>query len=968
MMARDAPTGPRDAAHLAARSSQQEFQRLVLACNKEGMDFLRKAQYKPAFEQLKYAEALLVAREGEEEPTNLLAVTCNNLGCYYKKVGKLHAALSYLRKALKIEVSLQTDDVTVAGTHLNICAILSKLDKHDKAVQHALCALELISHRVESSADASSPDEYSVLAIAYHNVAVERDYMHQWEQAAAAYRQGHEVAKKCLGDQHPLTQTLGKNLEAAMQKSQKFGCKDRSSAGTISGRQRAAKTSTSFDAGHAAPTAREQEAETATPVLPEIQGVQRLSSPGRGQSPMPIPASSVIQETVDWAQQEEATLRASQGTPARNHTTDVSQLESPGPAPLLGHRRIASPMGPTQGAPCSLQGAGLQQSQGPHGPQGPWQGPATHWPGTSSPLRPPPPLEETTPSGCHGETRSTPDPPPLVVMGSTHSMDRQRSHRTRDEQASHEPQEPGRSRSEQSCKAEVVPCPPVEPPRVAGRPCRSGPAARARREAARAGRVAHWDNEREEAAAKVQSSGVNRKRAAVTIQRAWRAFRKRKRELEARAELERISATRIQARWRAFHVVRSNHNRRATIIQKWARGHLVRLSCRRNKASTTIQRHAAGHLARKKIRTEQLACTKMQRMVRGKQARQKVAALRQDRSKAALVIQRSTRSWRVSRTAWLEAKAIEAEQEQNGAAETIQRVFRGSAGRRKAKQARHEMQLEFERREAARHIAGAIRTDEARRQVQAMQFVRRDKMHQAATVIRKYWLRRLYSTRYRRLKSEFRTHESSVVTLQRFTRGFLVRLRMWRDAIRSEEELWAAVEIQRCWRGHVGRVRWELAYEWVWSREAAARRLQRFIRGWLARTRVYRMRKRLARAEFEKARRRFKAAQKIQALVRGVIARRKVVEYKGLKVQAVLAIQRVFRGHRFRCALWEQVRDKRATQIQAWARGRLIRNRRLGILARVILIQRTYRLWLRFTPEEERQRKLAARFRRKSTD
>ena len=31
------------------------------------------------------------------------------------------------------QVSLQTDDVTVAGTHLNVCAILSKLDKHDKA-------------------------------------------------------------------------------------------------------------------------------------------------------------------------------------------------------------------------------------------------------------------------------------------------------------------------------------------------------------------------------------------------------------------------------------------------------------------------------------------------------------------------------------------------------------------------------------------------------------------------------------------------------------------------------------------------------------------------------------------------------------------------------------------------------------------------------------------------------------------
>ncbi|CAJ1371175.1 unnamed protein product, partial [Effrenium voratum] len=195
-----------------------DYEQLVLNSNKEGMDFLRKGQYKQAFEQLKYAEAVVVSKQGKDEPTNLMSVTCNNLGCYYKKVGKLHAALSYLRKALKIEVSLQTDDVTVAGTHLNVCAILSKLDKHDKALQHALCALELISSRV--NAEGTTQDEYSVLAIAYHNVAVERDYLHQLQEAAAAYQQGHQVAKKCLGDQHPLTQTLAKNANAAVQKCQ----------------------------------------------------------------------------------------------------------------------------------------------------------------------------------------------------------------------------------------------------------------------------------------------------------------------------------------------------------------------------------------------------------------------------------------------------------------------------------------------------------------------------------------------------------------------------------------------------------------------------------------------------------------------------------------------------------------------------------------------------------------------------
>ncbi|CAE8690709.1 unnamed protein product, partial [Polarella glacialis] len=68
-----------------------------------------------AFEQFKYAESILIANQaGNSQSTNLMAVTCNNMGCYYKKVGKLHGALSYLRRALQMEVDLNSDEVTVA--------------------------------------------------------------------------------------------------------------------------------------------------------------------------------------------------------------------------------------------------------------------------------------------------------------------------------------------------------------------------------------------------------------------------------------------------------------------------------------------------------------------------------------------------------------------------------------------------------------------------------------------------------------------------------------------------------------------------------------------------------------------------------------------------------------------------------------------------------------------------------------
>lgn len=155
----------------------------------------------------------------------------------------------------------------------------------------------------------------------------------------------------------------------------------------------------------------------------------------------------------------------------------------------------------------------------------------------------------------------------------------------------------------------------------------------------------------------------------------------------------------------------------------------------------------------------------------------------------------------------------------------------------------------------------------------------------------------------------------------------------------------------------MGRLRWEYAYEQVWSREAAARRLQRYVRGWLARTRVHRIRRRNARAEFEKARRRFKAAQLIQARLRGLLARKRVAARKAYVVLVATTIQRIWKGHAFRSTLWQEVEGRRATMIAAAMRGWLVRRRRFRLVAKVILLQQTWRHWRRSVPAERRQLK-----------
>merc|ERR1711907_205833 len=109
------------------------------------------------------------------------------------------------------------------------------------------------------------------------------------------------------------------------------------------------------------------------------------------------------------------------------------------------------------------------------------------------------------------------------------------------------------------------------------------------------------------------------------------------------------------------------------------------------------------------------------------------------------------------------------------------------------------------------------------------------RMDHAATFLRKMWMGAVTRKKYKELVAEMNSHEDSVVVIQRFVRGFLVRLQLWQEVIRTERELWSALQIQRVWRGYRGRVRWEDAYEYLWRRELAAAVLQRNIRGWVAR-------------------------------------------------------------------------------------------------------------------------------------
>ena len=108
-----------------------------------------------------------------------------------------------------------------ADTHINACAVLSQLGRHQTALEHAQQALILLQEELLSppgaGGNAAPPqaDRIAVLAIAYHNIGVEQEFLKRFDQSMLSYRKGVEVAERYLGPKHAICITLKNSLIAA---------------------------------------------------------------------------------------------------------------------------------------------------------------------------------------------------------------------------------------------------------------------------------------------------------------------------------------------------------------------------------------------------------------------------------------------------------------------------------------------------------------------------------------------------------------------------------------------------------------------------------------------------------------------------------------------------------------------------------------------------------------------------------
>lgn len=187
----------------------------ILNLNRTAMNSLKDQNYSKALKSLKKASVLIKEVEKPEKRMKLQGITLNNFGCFYKRSKMPNVALKYLTKACLREKEGLVDNVGIAATHLNMCAIYSELGKHDLALQEGLISLELMKRSLEYT-----PNFISTLVIAYHNTGVEYEFLKSFREAYECYRLAWETALQHLGPEHPLTLSTKENCSCAEKKVQ----------------------------------------------------------------------------------------------------------------------------------------------------------------------------------------------------------------------------------------------------------------------------------------------------------------------------------------------------------------------------------------------------------------------------------------------------------------------------------------------------------------------------------------------------------------------------------------------------------------------------------------------------------------------------------------------------------------------------------------------------------------------------
>jgi len=219
------------------------------AANKESLECIRRGATKEAFDRLCRAQELLSQAERycpaeiAHELASARAAMESSFAICHKRDGNHAMVVRHLETALELYEGAGADHRTVMATRLNLSACYAEAEMPSEALEHAKAAVviggQLIAQpQTEGLAETSAtdvksvksnhgraqvaigglgvgqmvrPDDYAMLAVAYHKSAEAHERLRQWGQATLAYTQAYEVVRRSLGPTHHLTKAFEKS-------------------------------------------------------------------------------------------------------------------------------------------------------------------------------------------------------------------------------------------------------------------------------------------------------------------------------------------------------------------------------------------------------------------------------------------------------------------------------------------------------------------------------------------------------------------------------------------------------------------------------------------------------------------------------------------------------------------------------------------------------------------------------------
>jgi tetratricopeptide (TPR) repeat protein len=179
-------------------SSDSALESVIIKQNQIAMSNLESGHASHVIFYLNQALLACMSLPRSEYNERLLALTYNNLACYFQRIKESNKALEFLFKAVNL-MWADRDAVNLSAAHLNICTILTEREEYERALRHALKCIYILRNR----------DCFSLsLVKAYFAAGNLYKKLRQLADAKECFKKGYLVSKANLGKKNKLTEKL----------------------------------------------------------------------------------------------------------------------------------------------------------------------------------------------------------------------------------------------------------------------------------------------------------------------------------------------------------------------------------------------------------------------------------------------------------------------------------------------------------------------------------------------------------------------------------------------------------------------------------------------------------------------------------------------------------------------------------------------------------------------------------------